>query len=88
MAPAHPHATSVTVYPALLRDASSYQYYFHRVASDEIGKKMKPDLESAWSKLYVPLSTAAYRPFYKRKSILFHSESHFSKPLLFLLAEK
>ena len=69
-----------------LRDASSY--YFYRVASDEIEKKLKPDLESARSKLHVPLSTAAYRPFYKRKSILFQSKSHSSKLNLFLLAEK
>ena len=48
-------ATGMAVYPALLRDALSI--YYDRVALVEIGTKKKLDLKSAWSKLYVLLST-------------------------------
>ena len=49
--------------------------HYDRVALDEIRKKMKPDLESIRARQCVLLSTAAYRAFYKREGIFFHSMS-------------
>ena len=79
-------ATSMVCLPSSVRKGSSW--YSASVSQNSFRKNLKPDLESAWSKLSDHESSAAFRHFCKREGVFHRTCLNSLETELFFIAKR